>query len=357
MIRSPRSSGACLFASLLLSGAPLAVEKADEAGSVLVQTQMPRRGSLPERLSAYGVATPATNGAMTLSVQSEGRVMRIEVTAGEAVHAGQPLLEFHLAAAASSSYQQAVSALKLAQQEQARTARLLSEQLATRDQLGQADKAVSDARVTLSGLEAEHGGTAHQVISAPFNGVVSALPVVQGERMAAGAPLVTVTRQGGLVITVGVEPAQRRGVRVGEAVTLAPLMEGEPTLRGAVSRIDRILNPKTRLIDVDITPLEADAGELLEGAAFRASIQTGELKGWVVPRDAVLGDQEGDYLFQVASGKAVRVAVKRLGGDDNTSVVEGPLDPKRALVTLGNYQLSDGRAVRVSGAHPEAPRS
>jgi membrane fusion protein, multidrug efflux system len=357
MTKSQRSSMVFLCASLLLSGVPHAVEETDDGGSVLVQTQMPQRGSLPETLSAYGVATPATNGAMTLSVQAEGRVMRIDVTAGEAVHAGQPLLEFHLAASASSSYQQAVSALKLAQQEQARADRLLSQQLATRDQLAQADKAVSDARAALNAFEADHGGTAQQVISAPFNGVVSALPVVQGERMSAGAPLVTVTRQGGLVITVGVEPAQRRGVRVGEAVTLAPLMEGEPRLRGAVSRIDRILNPKTRLIDVDITPLETDAGELLEGAAFHASIQTDELTGWIVPRDAVLGDQEGDYLFQVANGKAARVAVKRIGGDDDTSVVEGPLDPKRPIVTLGNYQLNDGRAVRTNGARAQAPRS
>lgn len=357
MTRARGWNGVCLCASLFLTGAALAAANPDAAGSVLVKTQMPQRGSLPDSVLAYGVATPAINGGMTLSVQAEGRVMRIDVTAGEAVRADQPLLEFHLAASASSSYQQAVSALKLAQEEQARTARLVSQQLATRDQLAQAAKAVSDARAVLSALEAEHGGTAQRMISAPFNGVVSALPVVQGERVAAGVPLITVTRRDGLVITVGVEPAQRRAIQVGQTVTLAPLIEGEPTLRGTVSRIDRVLNPKTRLIDVDITPREADAGDVFEGAAFRANIQTGELKGWVVPRDAVLGDQQGDYLFQVAGGKAVRVTVKRLGGDEDTSVVEGALDPQRPLVTLGNYQLSDGGAVRLGGAQPEAPRS
>jgi membrane fusion protein, multidrug efflux system len=352
-----RCARGALLASVCLCAAALAAESADETGSVLVQTQMPRRGALPESVSAYGLATPATNGGMTLSVQAEGRVMRIDVTAGEAVRTGEPLLEFHLAAAVSSSYQQAASALKLARQEQARTARLVSEQLATRDQLAQAVKAEADARAALSALEAEHGGKAQQIISAPFDGVVSALPVTQGERMAAGAPLVTVIRADGLVITVGVEPAQRRGVRVGQTVILAPLLEGEPTLRGTVSRIDRVLNPKTRLIDVDVTPQAADAGELLEGAAFRAEIQTGEFKGWVVPRDAVLADPQGDYLFQVAGTKAVRVRVKRVGGDDNNSVVEGALDPARPLVTLGNYQLKDGGAVRLSATAAQTPGS
>jgi RND family efflux transporter MFP subunit len=354
MIRVQAWHGSGVLACLVACGVACAATEADEAGSVLVQTQMPQRGSMSDTVVAYGIATPAINGSMTLSVQAEGRVMRIDVTAGESVRAGQSLLEFHLAAAASSSYQQAVSALELAKEEQTRTARLLDQQLATRDQLAQAGKAASDAQAALTALEAEHGGTAQQMISAPFNGVVSALPVRQGERVAAGAPLVTLTRRDGLVITVGVEPMLRRGVREGETVDLTPLAEGEPVQQGTVSRIDRVLNPKTRLIDVEVTPREAGSAELLEGAAFRASIRTGELHGWVVPRDAVLGDEQGDYVFQVASGKALRVAVKRLGGDDERSLVDGALDPKRPLVTLGNYQLNDGAPVRLRDAHPDA---
>jgi hypothetical protein len=42
----------------------------------------------------------------------------------------------------------------------------------------------------------------------------------------------------------------------------------------------------------------------------------------------------------------VRVAVTLLGTDGTTSVVAGPVDSRRWLVTQGNYQLSDGMAVR-----------
>jgi len=336
-------AGIGLAAGLLLNLAACAKESAAaETASVLVQTQAPQRGALPDVVTGYGTATPAINGGMTLSVQAEGRVMRILATPGEAVRAGQGLLEFHLSAAATSGYEQAVSALKLAQQEQARTARLLTQQLATRDQQGQADKAVSDAQAALTALEQESGGKPQQVITAPFDGVVSAIPVAQGDRVQPGAALVTVTRNSGLVVTVGVEPPLRGRLKLGQPVQLTPLAEGEPVLEGKLSRIDRALNPKTRLIDADVTV----AGEMLQGAAFRAAIQTGELRGWLVPRDAVLGDEQGDYLFQVAGGKAHRVSVKRLGGGDDTSVVDGPLDPGQPLVTVGNYQLSDGAAVR-----------
>jgi membrane fusion protein, multidrug efflux system len=352
---NPSFCAAILAAALLsFSIAAAADEAPDASGSVLVQTQAPRRGSLPDAVVAYGSAVPALNGAMTLSVQAEGRVARILATPGEAVRAGQALLEFHLSAAATSIYEQAQSALKLAQQEQARTARLLAQQLATRDQQAQADKAVSDAQAALTALEQEHGGAPQQLIAAPFDGVVDAIPVTQGERVAPGAPLATVTRSGGLVVTVGVEPAQRGRLKLGQAVRLEPLAADEPALDGKVVRIDRVLNPRTRLIDVDV----AAGGELLEGQAYRASIITGALQGWLVPRDAVLADEQGEALYQVAGGKARRVAVRRLGGDEQSSVVDGPLDPQQPLVTAGNYQLSDGAAVRLAGdkpAHQSAP--
>jgi membrane fusion protein (multidrug efflux system) len=338
---------------LWVSAAVHAAENVEEAGSVLIQTQVPQRGSLPDEVVAYGLAAPTMNGTMTLSVPAEGRVMSIAVTAGEAIRAGQPLVEFHLAPAASSRYSQALSALKLAREEQVTTARMLSQQLATRDQLAQGAKAVSDAEVSLAALEAEQGGAVLQIVKAPFNGVVSALPVAQGERVAAGAPLVAVTRDGGLVITVGVEATLRRKVRIGDTVILAPLAESESSVQGTVARIDRVINPKTRLVDVDIKPQESNSIDLLEGAAFRATIQTGDIQGWIVPRDAVLSDNVGEYVFQVADAKAVRVSVKRLGGDDERSVIDGALDPKRPLVTVGNYQLNDGAAVRMKDAHPD----
>ncbi|MBV8062565.1 MAG: efflux RND transporter periplasmic adaptor subunit [Nevskia sp.] len=221
-------AGLGLAAALLLSFTAHTQEAAADAdkSSVQVRTQAAQQGTLPELLDAYGSAAPAVNGSLSLSVQAEGRVMRILVTPGEAVHAGQALLEFRLSAAAGSTYQQAASALKLAQLEQAHTARLLAQRLATADQQAQADKAVSDAQAALAALDQERGGKQQQTITAPFDGVVGAIPVAQGDRVQPGAALATVTRHGGLVVTVGVEPAQRSRLKLGETVQLLPLADG-----------------------------------------------------------------------------------------------------------------------------------
>src|ERR1700759_4339733 len=145
--------------------------------SVAVQTQPPRQGTVPDLLTVYGTAQPALDGGMTLSFQQEGRVVAIPVPPGETVHAGERLLDFGASPAAIAVYEQAVSALAAARQQRAHTAQLLSQQLATRDQLSQADKAVADAQATLDALRREGSDHGSRMLTAPFDGIISTIPV------------------------------------------------------------------------------------------------------------------------------------------------------------------------------------
>ncbi|HET6605941.1 MAG TPA: efflux RND transporter periplasmic adaptor subunit [Rhodopila sp.] len=332
---------ACLcLGTLLTSGF------AADAPSVAVQTQPPRQGSVPDILTAYGSAAPALDGGMTLSFQQEGRVLAIAVTPGETVHAGERLLSFSASAAAISAYQQAVSALDVARQQRRHTAQMLSQQLATRDQLAQADKAVFDAQATLDALRREGADEPDRTLNAPFDGVIATIPVVQGDRVQAGTPLMTITRLDGLVVTVGIEPGARDRVHPGEAVKLIPLT-GRRTLDGQVLRIDGVLNPKTRLVDADVS---VPAGSVVSGEAFQADITVGEVQGWIVPHDAILTDDKGSYLYQADGPDPSRVAVTVAGSSGGNDVVQGALDPKRPVVVQGNYQISPETKVRVSNA-------
>jgi hypothetical protein len=66
----------------------------------------------------------------------------------------------------------------------------------------------------------------------------------------------------------------------------------------------------------------------------------------VVPRNAVLHDGKGDYIYQVAGSKAERVAVRTGIETDKYTEITGPIDTKSPIVTAGNYELQDGMAVR-----------
>jgi membrane fusion protein (multidrug efflux system) len=325
----------------VLAGLPFAAH-ADNAASVLVQTEAPKQGSVPDVIAAYGSAAPAMDGGMTLSVQQDGRVLAIAVTPGEMVRAGDRLIDFSASATASSTYQQAMNALALARTQRAHTAQLLAQQLATRDQLAQADKAVADAQAVLDALEREGAGRPVRTLAAPFDGVVTTIPVTQGQRVPPSAPLLTLTRLDGLVVTIGIEPGDRTRVRAGQKVRLDPLAGGT-SLDGQLIRVDGVLNPRTRLIDADVS---VPKGAVMSGEAFRADVTVGELQGWIVPHDAVLIDAKGAYVFQVSAGKAARVDVSVVKTVGETDIVEGLLDPQHPLVVQGNYQLSNGTTVR-----------
>ncbi len=344
------------FLPALLMFLALSPASAAEGGSVLVTTMAPRQGSLPDIVTAYGTARPALDSSMTISLQSQGRVLRFDVTPGEAVKAGQQLLEFGVSESALGSYRQAETALQTAKIERARIAQLLKLQLATKDQLTLADKAIADAQTTLDTLKKSGSGQPSLTIKAPFDGVVSAIPVAQGDTIAPGAPMITLMRVDGLVVSVGIEPAQRFHMKPGNPVTLQPLTSGGAPAPGTLVRIDGLLNPKTHLIDADV----AASARLLPGAAFMAQITVGQFDGFIVPRDVVLSDAEGAYLFQTDGGKAHRVAVTIIGSTGDQTAVTGAIDPAKPIVLQGNYQIEDGMKVRLgdtqtSAAGPAAP--
>lgn len=310
--------------------------------SVLVSLAKVSRGSMPERATAYGSAAPAISGSNTISVPQAGQMTRLAVTPGSAVRAGQLLAVFTTDPSAVSSYQQAVTTLTAAQKQRATTAQLLTQQLATRDQLTQADKAVADAQAALAALRQTGAGQPTRILTAPFSGVVTTVSVAQGDRTQPGAPLIAVARSGSIIATVGLDPALASRVRVGQEARVSRL-NGGPAIPGRVIRVDGILNPKTRLIDVD---LSLPTGALLPNEALRGEIAVGFSSGWIVPHRAVVTANGPTHIFQVVGGKAYAVPVNVLLAGDQVDIVEGGVDPNRPLIVDGAYQVEDGGPVR-----------
>jgi len=312
------------------------------APSVLVSVIGPTQGSLPQTVTAYGSVAPALNGTIAFSEAQPGQVTRLMVAPGAAVHSGQALAVFATAPSSRSNYTQAVDALTAARKQRATTAQLLSQQLATQDQLVQADKAVSDAQTALAALQAEGAGNASKTLTAPFNGIVTSVAVAQGDRTQPGATILAVARAGGIVVTAGVDPSERSKVAVGQSASLIRLSGGAP-LAGRVIRVSSALNAKTRMIDVDVG---FPVGTLLPGEGMQVAIATAQVSGWVVPHRAVVTAGGPAHLFQVVGTGAKSVPVTVLLASDAGDVVSGPLDPNRRLIVDGAYQVGDGDTVR-----------
>lgn len=331
-----------LLISLLLFPTSLQAED-DEPKTVLITAVAPERGTLPDRVTAYGNASPIPARSVNMSLSHPGQVLEVDVTPGQAVLKGEKLIDFGADAAVTAAWSQALSTLKFAKEQRAQTAELLQQKLATRAALAEANKAVADATSALDVLRHEGGGKPAETVKAPFDGIVMSVAVNTGDRIAEKAALLTLAPADSMLITLGVEPSDRRKLKPGQPVDFMPIDGGE-TIAGMIRSVGVMVNAKSRLFDVIAYPAP---GTVVPGESFRADITVGQFEGWVLPRNAVLTDDDGPHVFQVnGQKKAVRVSVTIVGMLGNKAVVEGPIDPDLKLVTIGAYQLEDGTDTR-----------
>jgi RND family efflux transporter MFP subunit len=322
---------------------------AEDAASVLVATIAPVQGRLDQPVTAYGIVQASPAGAMAVASLHAAQVLKLRVVPGQVVEKGEALLDLGADPAASLAFAQAQSDLKLAQGEYRRTQQLLGERLATNSQLAQAEKTMSDAEATLAARRKEGGTTAVETVNAPMTGIVTTIAISNGDHVQPGATLLDISASDSGTGLLGVGPEDRGRVKAGQAVKIVDLDAPAKASEGAVLSVGGMADPKTGLFTVVVKPSAGDAETLVSGAHLRATIDTEGVAGWIVPRDAVLTDDDGPYLYQMARGKAARVAVEIAGASGGQYAVTGKIDPKKKIVVSGNYQLSDGMA-----AHEQA---
>lgn len=327
--------------------APKATPPATEVG-----TATPVRRVFHAHVSAYGELGADTRHALSLSLPQAGEVTAIEVLAGRRVRRGAALLQLATDPVTRSAYLQAQAALKVAQQNLTRTERLHTQKLATNGQIDAARQALADAQSNLAAQAQLGGAEATYTLKAPADGVVTAVGVRRGQRVAAGATLLQFTPDGALAALLNVDPGAAARVQDGMVVALTPVYgtDGAAPLAATVTLAGSAVNPTTHLVSVVAT--FDHPTQLAAGTALSATINTSSFTAWSIPREALQRDANGDFIYQIEGGKAKRVAVKVLSPDGSPVGVAGALDPHAPVVTLGSYEVTDGDAVRAAGVVP-----
>lgn len=311
--------------------------------SVWVQQTTLRQGSLPKTVAAFGTVQADASARNTQMASVAARVGTVYVHLGQEVAKGAPLLRLVPTPPTASAYAQAVSALKVASDGLTRTRQLLTDHLATQQQLADAQKSESDARAALSALRAQ-GADGPTTLRAPFHAIVTALPISTNALVTEGSQLLDLAPPGNLVLLVGVVPAQAAGIKTGDTAKITPLgstqsYSGRVVLRGA------IVDASTGLVPVQIS---VPQGAFFPGETAQASVTIGSVHGYIVPHPAILVDDSGDtYVVQTEKMVAKTVHVHVLGGNDDEDVIQGPLDAAAPVVVAGNRQLQDGMKVRL----------
>jgi RND family efflux transporter MFP subunit len=325
-------------------GAPPAPAAAP-APTAVVKTQPLQQRNLTDSLTAFGEVT--TGQVVAITFPRAGQVSRLLVVPGQRVKPGTPLTTLASDPTAKLAYTQAVSALDLARGELRRNEELFALQLATQSQVDTARKALHDAEANVETQHQLGGDVGVATVAAPFDGVVTAVAVAQGDRIQPGAAILQLGHTDVLRVRLGIEPADSHLVRAGLPLTLSPVDDPSKSASATIAESQGLVDPKTQLVDAVAEVPAARASFLVPGMHVRAAIKVGQHLSWAVPRAAVLTDPAGAYIFQVSGGKAHRVNVTSGGESQGLVAISGSIDPHLPVVILGNYELQEGMQVKV----------
>ena len=183
-------------------------------------------------------------------------------------------------------------------------------------------------------------------IRADFDGVVTKTFVSEGSNVAEGAELIQIQSVADTAVVCYVNKYDIINIEEGQSAS-AHIKNKDYECR--VSRIEKKTSDdaSTPGIRVELKIIEPDDSIIL-GIEAKAHIRTAMLAyALLVPTDAVNSDEEGEYVFVIAEGRAIkRSIVTGVSNDDKTEVLEG----LSAGDTVGwdeTSELTDGAKVKV----------
>jgi RND family efflux transporter MFP subunit len=312
---------------------------------VTVETAPVTLASFSPTVSAVGSVVSSPKGYAELSAPAPSRVLRVLVTAGQAVRAGEPLVQLD-AATLQAAANGANAASEAAQQAFQRASRLSQEGILPRKTV---DQARSDLAQANAAAVAARRTYALSTLRSPIAGVVTRMSAVTGASVDPTQVLVAIADPSGLQVLLQLSPSDAAKVRPGAAVTLFDSDAPTATAvgRGVVATVGEAVDSATRAVPIRVRVTQSSRalrlGETITGkVGFAASAST-----LSIPATALVPDSAGFKVYVVRNGVAYSTPVEvGTRGDSLVQVTKG-LVAGQTVVTTGAYGLEDSSKVTV----------
>ncbi|MCU7939816.1 MAG: efflux RND transporter periplasmic adaptor subunit [gamma proteobacterium symbiont of Bathyaustriella thionipta] len=314
--------------------------------TVAVKTSAIIKANIGKNIKVYGILKPDPDQVLSLSFPHAGLINRIWVRLGQRVKSGEKLLEVITSPNDHMQYLQAQSTVDFSLRELKRTERLFHEQLATKTQVDSARKSLKDARTSLEALHKRGLDQTQETLRAPMDGIITQLDVKQGQRVQADGSAMLIAAEKRLIAQLGVEPEELKILTVTTPVTISSVFVPGIMIESQIREIHAMINPSTQLVEVLVPIPEDQVDHLVLGSHIIGFIHLAKHSSLMVPRSAVLGENDKAYIYTIKKGKAFKVNVKTGIEENNIIEISGDIHEGEPVITLGNYELSNGMPVR-----------
>jgi membrane fusion protein (multidrug efflux system) len=304
----------------------------------------------------------------TIAAEVEGRITGISVDEGGRVEKGKVVLEIdpqrhrlELAAGRAQLAQAEANLVKDRRQTE-RIRKLRTQNVASDQQLEEAETALTLARSRVDAQRAALGvierALADASVTAPFAGMIARRSVQLGEFVQPGKPLVELVALDPLEVVFSLTELDTERVRPGQKIDVSVGAFPDRVFSGVVTFISPTVDPATRTLRIK-AEIGNDEGHLRPGLFARVSLGVTPRKGVaMVPEEALIQRSEGAVLFKIGPENRVkRIAVTTGAHDKGRVEVRGDVQPGDLVVRRGHGGLADGAAVAVRDGGPRAVAS
>lgn len=283
---------------------------------------------------------------LLISAEIAGSVVRVQVSEGSHVIAGQTLLEIDADMIRSQLEREQQNVVTLTSQYH-RLQRLHMQGLISQQELDNVENTLTAARSALrqAQLQLEKGRPI-----APINGIVDRLHVDQGEYVDPGKPLLRLVQVDQLKAVADVPEKDVSFLQTGQQVTIVPATIQGYDLKEVTAVIEHIAfvaddNSRTYRTTMGI---DTPTRELRPGMIVRATfVRQEHQQAIAVPLFAVLDRRGKKIVYVVDDDVAREVEVTAGSSIGQQLIIRSGLKAGQQLVIKGHQLLIDGALVRV----------
>lgn len=356
-----------LFSGILIIFlAALALGQQPEQPPALVKLAEVREREMSENKSFIGVLYFDVESAISSEV--DGLIQKVHFREGDAIKAGEVLAEINTdfldkdIAIQEASIEQVTARIQNTQKNLERYRKLLKSDAASKIDYDNLYYTVQELVKERESLKASLAKTKLMrekcQIKAPYDGIILARDIGEGDWVDPGRMLFRLGSANDLFANVSLSENLLRFIEKGESVDLEINAYGEK-LTGLIDGILPVADAQTKNVSlkVRIGNLEKIGVPVAENMSITAYVPISEKKKLkMIPRDALVKHQGGNFVYTVKENKAAILPVNIVAYvGEEIGVNDAHIEPGMKVVVDGNERLRPDQPVQIAGQ--DAPPS
>ena len=185
-------------------------------------------------------------------------------------------------------------------------------------------------------------------ITAPVSAVVTERNIEPGDNIATNTRLLTLADLNRLEAELRLPESQWFLVKRGQRVTISPEALPGKSFPGRVARINPTIDPENGTFKITVNITHTGRGKLRPGMFAVVRIRTAVRdRAKLIPRQAVLGDEDQRFVYVVKKGVAERRRITLGAFSGDRVEVRSGLKTGERVIVAGQHRLRPGRTVTV----------